>query len=647
MKYYRRNGDASLPRLRRAHWLGLALFCPMVAAAAGLTGREEGASPPAETSAGTTAASEATPKDASGAGAPASLAVSRLRVGAPPFAWEGEGEATRLATFVTDTDQRCSVVAWARASGVPAEKIRWEVTPPAGFSLPSQPLPTGPVLRVTLLRPNGNPKGGGGPLTIAVRAYVEQDGRRWEARETITQDERDCMRQEYVDLKRESVPERYRFLDAAQYTERYGRRFPQIRFEELNWSLNPDTGERYRYVIVAERMLEGLARTRERYGRPLLFNSGYRNPTRQVEVHAPVKESLHQYGLAADLAVLPDPAAAKEGGAAAPNPQDWLTFAEAATAAGASWVEPLSESGGHLHVDFRDAGQRSGRVSLKGRVLDAETGEPVPGARVLLAGMPAEADAEGHFALRHVLTPRSRDVAVSAEGYQPLSQAVPILIGANRVELRLASGPRPRLAARAGTVSWKDEGAGLAMTEIRIRNTGERAACDLTVSAAAPKGAPVPIAVVPERLTTLPVGAEATVRLTFKLAATGETGPAKVVLRARGQDPDGIARAQRLVAQWTPPAPTPRSERTTTPLPKPAHTAVGAAALGATAIGATTVVRRRAAKSGAAPAPENRPEAPTPAGTTGPSSSEETAAHGAAATDPLPPPATPSPASAE
>jgi hypothetical protein len=572
----------------------------MVAAAAGLSGRDETVpSPP--TAARTPGEEMAGPPAPEAA---ASLEISRLRVGAPPFTWAGEGDATHLASFVTDSDRRCSIVAWARARGLPAEAIRWEVTPPAGFSLPAGALPNGPVLRVTLTRRDGNPKGGGGPLAITVRARAQQGGRSWEASQTISQDERDVMRQEYVDLGRESVPERYRFLDAARYAEQYGRRFPQIRFEELNWSVNPATGERYRFILVAERLLEGLARTRERYGRPLLFNSGYRNPTRQVEVHAPVKESLHQYGLAADLAVLPDVTASQDG-TAAPSPQDWLSFAEAATAAGASWVEPLSESGGHLHVDFREGGQRSGQVTLKGRVLDVETGEPVAGARVLLAGMPAASDAAGRFALRHVLTPRERDVAVTAEGYQPLSQAVPIRTGSNSVDFRLASGPRPRLVAHIGVAAWANEASGLATAELRLRNTGERAARNLSLVAAAPQGAPPPVAVAPARLDTLAVGAEATIRLTFKVGAKEEPTPEKVVLRLKGGDAEGVARSQRLVAEWTPPARTPLREGKTTP--KPAHAAVGAAALGATAVvGATTVVRRRAAKPGPAP-PEARP----------------------------------------
>src|SRR5262249_48982053 len=149
---------------------------------------------------------------------------------------------------------------------------------------------------------------------------------------------------------------RYRFLDAATYADRYGKAFPQFRFEELNWSVNPAMGKRYNYAIIGQRLLEGLARARAIYGRPLIFYSGYRNPTRQVEVHAPVKESLHQYGLAADLAVFPDTTPPLSG-RTAPNEWDWLYFAESACAAGAHWVEPMTECdvntpGCHLHMDF-------------------------------------------------------------------------------------------------------------------------------------------------------------------------------------------------------------------------------------------------------------------------------------------------------
>lgn len=612
-----RNRIARLPRRARPPLIGFALLCPLIVAAAGWSAQENLA-PAGDTIQTTPAPGPASPEN----GAPETPAedaalgveITTLRAGAPPFAWAGEEK--RLATFITDSDRRLSVVAWARARGASPEAIRWTVTPPAGFSLPDGALPTGPVLRVTLWRPQGNPKGGGGPLTLTVRASVERDGRTAETAQTITQDERDQMRQEYVDLRRETVPERRQFLDAGEYAKRYGRRFPQFRFEELNWSVNPETGERYRYAILAERLLEGLTRLRERHGGPLIVTSGYRNPTRQVEVHAPVRESLHQYGLAADLAVPSDVAFPKTG-RKTPSEADWLAFAEVAAEAGASWVEPLPETeehagGYHLHVDFRAGGPRSACVSLKGRVLDAETGEPVVGALVRVAGMPARTDAEGRFALRHVLTPRERRVAVTAQGYQPLTQAVPISAGANTCELRLRSEPRPRLVATLAPAVWKNERDGLAVAELRLRNTGERPARNVAVAAAVPEGAPPAVAVSPPRLEEVPPGEQVKLRLAFKVTPTQNPEQEKVILRLVAYDPDGVARLQHVVATWTPPAPTPRAEAAPRP-PRPVHAAVGAAAVGAGVAGAVAVARHRTTKT-MPPAAVTKPAAPPASG---------------------------------
>src|SRR6185295_7916642 len=117
----------------------------------------------------------------------------------------------------------------------------------------------GAELRATLTR-SAEPPSTVGPLTITVRATLELDGQHYEAVQTVTQDARDQLRQEYVDLEREIVPERYRFLDAEAFAARFGKRFPSIAFTEVNYSLNPATGERYPCAIVTEALMLGLKR---------------------------------------------------------------------------------------------------------------------------------------------------------------------------------------------------------------------------------------------------------------------------------------------------------------------------------------------------------------------------------------------------
>src|SRR5262249_32953406 len=158
-----------LPLAARFGLLGLALLCPALTAA-GLAARDPSPSEPALPPSPQLAPSRTTAPAAPPKPADASIAITRLRVGAPPFAWTEAAPAglkaaprrgRRLATFITDSDRRCTVVAWARVAGAPPEAVRWSVTPPAGFALPATGLPSGPTLRVVLERPAGNPQGGG------------------------------------------------------------------------------------------------------------------------------------------------------------------------------------------------------------------------------------------------------------------------------------------------------------------------------------------------------------------------------------------------------------------------------------------------------------------------------------------------------
>ncbi len=201
-----------------------------------------------------------------------------------------------VATFITDDGESGHVMATARlaaASGSPL--IHWSVVAPGGFQVPAEGNWTGPRLDVLLRRPGGNPGGRGGPLSLTVQAHVQVDEQEYTARETVVQDELDQLRQEYVDLERHTVPDRSEFVDATSFAARYGRRYPWLHFEDLNWSVNPNTRLRYSYAIIRPELLQGLDRVRQAYG-GIVINSGYRNPVRQVEVHAPVPESLHQYG---------------------------------------------------------------------------------------------------------------------------------------------------------------------------------------------------------------------------------------------------------------------------------------------------------------------------------------------------------------
>lgn len=388
------------------------------------------------------------------------LLITRLEIGRPPFAWEPPDAnplRRRVYSFVTDSPSECRVRAEARLTGgdgasTAAHRLRWEIVPPEGFRLPADATLTGPAIDVVLHRPR--PVAGAGPMTITVRVQVE--GEPIADHAIATQDELDQLRQEYVDLSREGVPERSAFLDEVAFTEKYGRRFPMLPFSRLNTSQNRAAGGRpYRWILITEALLECLARLHRTVDRPLQLTSVYRNPLKQEIVNEPVDESHHQYGRAADIYVWPNWASPRDGRTVA-NAADWLLLANAAWRAGAHWLEPMTlthvnTDHCHLHLDVRESGQRSQPVGVGG-VVRSRTGRPVVGARVDLAGMTTVTGAGGRFFLQHLLTPGEYLLVVTLPNGRTLTHRISLLAQrVSRVVVQEPGGAIRQGEGRVGT----------------------------------------------------------------------------------------------------------------------------------------------------------------------------------------------------
>jgi hypothetical protein len=459
------------------------------------------------------------------------LTLRSLTVGPEPWVW-ASGQRV-VATFVTDDGEQLRLKAMARLRrGIDARAIRWTVSAPLGFVVPVEGSWTGPRLDVVLRRPGGNPTGLNGPLALTVEAQAILDGQEYTARETVVQDEIDQIRQEYIDLERRDLPARSEFLDAAGFAARYGRRYPWLRFEDLNWSVDRTTGLRYSYALIRPELVEGLDRVRRLYG-SLAINSGYRNPVRQVEVHAPVRESLHQYGYAADLAVTPG------AGRGFPNEVDWRRLAEIACRARAKWVEPLADSGAngpecHVHLDYRSGPGSAAPVRLRGQVLAADTGRPVAGALVLLGGMPARTDARGIFGIYTVLSGGPHPVDVRAEGYAPLTEPIGLRAwGAATARLLLQPALPPALTIAVARAQWIDRAAGRLAIVLRVTNGGSDRIQDTRLRVTPGTGALLSQA--PDKLGDLPPGAVRGMAVAMRLRpGQGEGVPLAVDLAFRG-----------------------------------------------------------------------------------------------------------------
>lgn len=151
---------------------------------------------------------------------------------------------------------------------------------------------------------------------------------------TIGQDDKDQLRQEYIDMKKERVPEREELL-ACKNT----RHFTQ---DQFNTSQKARGG---RYSEILCRILDNLEGVRTAAGEvAMAINSGFRNPYKNGRISGSGRESQHLYGLAADIG-LED--FNKDGKT---NDDDWHMMAKAAKGSGAC-VEPDTST--WIHMDWR------------------------------------------------------------------------------------------------------------------------------------------------------------------------------------------------------------------------------------------------------------------------------------------------------
>jgi hypothetical protein len=586
--------------------------------------------PPSEGGVGSETPPKKPLKDRRKGAAVSRLEIRTLRAGPGPYAWEERGRV--VGSFITDSAEALELRAEARIAGHPEldGQIEWEVTPPEGFALPEGASLRGETLALRLARPKGNPTGGGGLLSMRVAARLSYGGKTYEAGRTLTQDLRDRLRQEYVDLKRIYVPRRDEFIDEAQYVKLYGKKYPRIRFSALNFSKVPDTEERYPFIMVTERLVKTLQETEKLYGRPLPIVSAFRDPVRQLVVHGSVGESHHQYGRAADIYVAPDSAPPRTGRNIA-TPNDWLRLATAALRGGGVWIEPMLDvhvntASCHVHVDVRERGSHSRIVQVAGKVTDP-AGSPVSGATVTLAGMPAVTDARGDFMLKHVVTPHEYDLEIEAPGRAPVTQKVRVGEDRTMASIQLPADPQPTLTARAEPLAG---GTGGPLTlRVALKNVGGSEARGLRLSAVSSGRAATAASVLPARLASLGPGKEALFQV--RVAAPGGEGKASdasLRLLASFQTPAGQTRTQDFPVQASAGEAVPvpgaedrggerKRERTGTlskprPAPDPGAAAGGMAVGGAAA--AASALARRKGKPGAkgrpagVAAPEAAPE---------------------------------------
>ncbi|WP_284665419.1 carboxypeptidase regulatory-like domain-containing protein [Myxococcus sp. SDU36] len=176
--------------------------------------------------------------------------------------------------------------------------------------------------------------------------------------------------------------------------------------------------------------------------------------------------------------------------------QDTVTLAD-----GTQSRQRLRRMGAALELAWHDGARVARQVpvpvavvpgSVRFHVLDARTGAPLPGARVMVAGEAHVADAQGLVEVAS-LSPGPVSARVTAEGYASAEATATVEEGRRaELEVRAAPLPPPTGALRVTVV---DARTGVPLPDIRVSVGTAQVRTDLTGQAVVKDLAPGPVAV--------------------------------------------------------------------------------------------------------------------------------------------------------
>ncbi|MFH0799616.1 MAG: D-Ala-D-Ala carboxypeptidase family metallohydrolase, partial [Pseudomonadota bacterium] len=184
------------------------------------------------------------------------------------------------------------------------------------------------------LKPQGDR---GNSLSIKLQAGLNcNDNDEYITKMSIKQDDQDLLRQEYLDMKKSRLPQRNE-LSSNCMSKHFS-------FGQFNSSRNI-AGSKYSSILCL--IFDRLEQTREAAGNAAMsINSGYRNPYKNGITKGSGRESMHIYGIAADIRL------ADFNGDGVVNFKDRELMVDAAKAKGAC-IEPDDRTPTWIHMDWR------------------------------------------------------------------------------------------------------------------------------------------------------------------------------------------------------------------------------------------------------------------------------------------------------
>ncbi len=260
----------------------------------------------------------------------ATLRLVHLKIGADP-----QASNPFTDSFVSNGITQMAIDAAAEIVGDPCAdcSVQWSVTMPQYQRETMRDHQTHLMCNQDI---PAYPKGDRGEVAVEIVVQLTRQGQQIdELRMSVHQHENDQLRQEYIDMQKQNIPHREALL-SEHNTEHFSLR-------EFNSSRRVGGGQ-YRQIPCA--ILEELEQVHAVAGNvPMIINSGFRNPYKQKKVSS-ARESLHIYGLAADIARRDFNKDGKQ------DNKDWDLMFRAAKHVGAC-VEPITLASTWIHMDWR------------------------------------------------------------------------------------------------------------------------------------------------------------------------------------------------------------------------------------------------------------------------------------------------------
>ncbi len=214
-----------------------------------------------------------------------------------------------------------------------SSRIRWNVREIAECtSIPNPPSGSYASVYVTDSLVTPAPNGRTQAISYGVTASIDVGVTHRESSEALViQDGIDKLRQQYLDMQKNSVPDRSNFALDLPATPHFQFSEGACHCGQHDWQL---------WLI-----MDNLEAVRVSFAHPMIVNSGYRCPIHNSHQPGAAVNSRHIYGMAADIDV------SDFNGDGTVNKDDWDILAEAATANGAV-LEPYSQTGGWVHMQW-------------------------------------------------------------------------------------------------------------------------------------------------------------------------------------------------------------------------------------------------------------------------------------------------------